>query len=80
MLSETPFSFAGLANRLTSLLAGILATLLLWKFFGLAFPDIADWVAVLFVLIAVYYMRKAEVMRMAEDSRATDEKARPRTA
>jgi len=59
-------TFAGLANRLTSLLAGILATLLLWRFFGLRFPSIADWVAVLFVLIAVYYMRRAEIKRMAE--------------
>ncbi len=59
-------TFAGLANRLTSLLAGILATLLLWKFFGLRFPSAADWVAVLFVLIAVYYMRKAEIKRVSE--------------
>jgi hypothetical protein len=61
-------TFAGLANRLTSLLAGILATLLLWGFFGLPFPSIADWVAVFFVLIAVYYMRRAEVKRMAESA------------
>jgi hypothetical protein len=59
-------TFAGLANRLTSLLAGILATLLLWRFFGQRFPSISDWIAVLFVLIAVYYMRKAEIKRMAE--------------
>jgi hypothetical protein len=59
-------TFAGLANRLTSLTAGILATLLLWRFFGLRFPSVADWIAVLFVLIAVYYMRKAELKRMAE--------------
>jgi hypothetical protein len=59
-------TFAGLANRLTSLLAGILATLLLWRFFGQRFPSVADWVAVLFVLIAVYYMRQAEIKRMAE--------------
>jgi hypothetical protein len=61
-------TFAGLANRLTSLLAGILATLLLWRFFGLAFPSAADWIAVLFVMIAVYYMRRAEKKRMAEHS------------
>jgi hypothetical protein len=59
-------TFAGLANRLTSLLAGILATLLLWRFFGQHFPSIADWIAVLFILIAVYYMRKAEMRRTAE--------------
>jgi len=59
-------TFAGLANRLTSLLAGILATLFLWRFFGLRFPSIADWTAVLFVLIAVYYMRQAEIKRTAE--------------
>jgi hypothetical protein len=60
-------TFAGLANRLTSLLAGILATVLLWRFFGQRFPSVSDWVAVLFVFIAVYYMRKAEIKRMAEN-------------
>jgi hypothetical protein len=59
-------TFAGLANRLTSLLAGILATIILWRFFGLPFPSVADWIAVLFVMVAVYYMRKAEIKRMAE--------------
>jgi hypothetical protein len=59
-------TFAGLANRLTSLLAGILATILLWRFFGLPFPSVADWIAVFFVMVAVYYMRKAEIKRMAE--------------
>ena len=59
-------TFAGLVNRLTSLLAGTAATLLLWLFFHTKFPSTQDWVGVVFILIAVYFLGLAEKKRTAE--------------
>jgi hypothetical protein len=44
-------TFAGLVNRLTSLLAGTAATLLLWLFFKTKFPSALVWISVLFLII-----------------------------
>jgi hypothetical protein len=59
-------TFAGLVNRLTSLLAGTTATLLLWVFFKTKFPTLQDWLSVFFILIAVYFLSRAEKLRVRE--------------
>ncbi len=59
-------TFAGLVNRLTSLLAGTTATLVMFFVFGSKFPSIQDWVSVLFILIAVWFLTRAEKLRIAE--------------
>ncbi|HEY6867682.1 MAG TPA: hypothetical protein VI792_10520, partial [Candidatus Eisenbacteria bacterium] len=63
-------TFAGLVNRLTSLLAGTTATLLLFLFFGMSFPSAQDWVSVAFILVAVYFLGRAEDLRVRELQRA----------
>jgi len=59
-------TFAGLVNRLTSLLAGTTATLVMFFVFGSKFPSIQDWVSVLFILVAVWFLTRAEKLRIAE--------------
>jgi hypothetical protein len=49
-------TFAGLVNRLTSLVAGTAATLILFFAFGTKFPSAQDWISLLFILIAVYFL------------------------
>jgi hypothetical protein len=67
-------TFAGLVNRLTSLLAGTTATLVLWLAFGMRFPTAQDWVSVAFILVAVGFLSVAERRRTAEK---TSERAVP---
>ncbi|MDD5544946.1 MAG: hypothetical protein PHX83_17400 [Acidobacteriia bacterium] len=59
-------TFAGLVNRLTSLLAGTAATLLMFFVFHAAFPTLQDWASVFFILVAVYFLARAEKKRIAE--------------
>jgi hypothetical protein len=59
-------TFAGLVNRLTSLLAGTTATLIMYFAFGSRFPSLQDWASVLFILIAVWFLTRAERKRIAE--------------
>jgi hypothetical protein len=59
-------TFAGLANRLTSLVAGTMATLLFAVFFQGRFPMIEDWLSLVFIFIAVAFMTRAETKRAAE--------------
>ena len=59
-------TFAGLVNRLTSLLAGTVATLLLMWFFHLKPPAVTDWVSFAFILVAVAFLSRAEIRRTAE--------------
>jgi len=59
-------TFAGLANRLTSLVAGTAATLLFAIFFKGNFPMIQDWLSLVFIFIAVGFMTRAETKRAAE--------------
>lgn len=63
-------TFAGLVNRLTSLLAGTAATLLMFFVFHAAFPTLQDWASVFFILVAVYFLGRAEKKRMRELERA----------
>lgn len=59
-------TFAGLVNRLTSLIAGTAATLIFYFFFGGKFPATEDWISLIFILIAVAYISRAEKKRTAE--------------
>lgn len=59
-------TFAGLVNRLTSLVAGTSATLLFWAFWGGKFPKPRDWMSLAFVLVAIYLCRIAEKKRAKE--------------
>jgi hypothetical protein len=70
-------TFAGLVNRLTSLLAGTTATLLMFFIFKAKFPTVQDWVSVCFILVAVYFLGRAETLRIAEMSREAAGGAQP---
>ncbi len=59
-------TFAGLVNRLTSLVAGTVATLVVYVLFGGKFPSGADWASLGFILVAVGFLTIAERRRMAE--------------
>lgn len=59
-------TFAGLVNRLTSLIAGTAATLIFYVSFGGKFPATEDWISLVFILIAVGFITKAEKKRTAE--------------
>jgi hypothetical protein len=59
-------TFAGLVNRLTSLLAGTAATLFMFFVFHSKFPSAQDWLSVVFILVAVYFLTRAEKLRTAE--------------
>ncbi len=59
-------TFAGLVNRLTSLVAGTTATLFCYLCLGGKFPGRQDWLALLLILIAVVFLSLAERKRVAE--------------
>jgi hypothetical protein len=59
-------TFAGLVNRLTSLIAGTTATLLIFVLFGGKLPTRADWMSLAFILVAVVFLTIAERRRTAE--------------
>ncbi len=59
-------TFAGLVNRLTSLVAGTCATVVWWFAFGGRFPKAQDWVSLVFILIAVAFLTRAEKKRTRE--------------
>jgi len=59
-------TFAGLANRLTSLVAGTVATLVFHYGFGGKFPKTQDWVSLVFIFVAVGFLSRAEKKRAAE--------------
>ncbi len=59
-------TFAGLVNRLTSLIAGTVATLLLWAFFGTKFPKQDEWISLVFILVSIYFTTRAEKKRTRE--------------
>lgn len=59
-------TFAGLVNRLTSLIAGTASTLLAYALFGGKLPGSADWASLGFILVAVGFLTSAERRRTAE--------------
>lgn len=58
-------TFAGLVNRLTSLVAGTAATLTSARLFGTSLPKPADWLSLGFILVAVAFLTRAERRRTA---------------
>ena len=65
-------TFAGLVNRLTSLVAGTTATLGSYYLFNGNFPKPQDWLSLVFIFIAVGFLSLAEKKRTAELSIAPD--------
>jgi hypothetical protein len=65
-------TFAGLVNRLTSLVAGTTSTLAFHRFYGGKPPASEDWLSLVFILIAVGFLSLAERQRgqMAAPPRA----------
>lgn len=59
-------TFAGLVNRLTSLVAGTTATLIFHFQFGGKPPKPQDWGSLGFILVAVYFLTRAEKKRSVE--------------
>ncbi|MFA5140051.1 MAG: hypothetical protein WC728_12535 [Elusimicrobiota bacterium] len=59
-------TFAGLVNRLTSLVAGTTATLISYFVYGGRFPSRADWSSLALILVAVGFLTMAERKRAAE--------------
>jgi len=72
-------TFTGLVNRLTSLIAGTTATLLLWWGFGTKPPSLVDWASLVLILIAVGFLSGAERRRARESATGT-RTAAPATA
>lgn len=60
MLRGRSATFAGLANRLTSLLAGTTATLVGCTLFGTPWPSLVDWASFLLIMLAVLLLAAAE--------------------
>ncbi|MEW5851708.1 MAG: hypothetical protein AB2A00_23160 [Myxococcota bacterium] len=63
-------TFAGLVNRLTSLIAGTTATLVSAGLFGGKLPKTEDWISLGFILVAVAFLTSAERKRAAELAQA----------
>jgi hypothetical protein len=59
-------TFAGLVNRITSLLAGTTATLILAWIWHQKPPAVTEWVSFLFILVAVGFLSRAEMKRAGE--------------
>lgn len=53
-------TFAGLVNRLSSLVAGVVATILFALWFGGKYPSISEWTSLAFILVAVRFLSQAE--------------------
>lgn len=59
-------TFAGLVNRLTSLVAGIVATVVFAGCFGGRWPTQWQWFSVALIVAAVFFLTRAEKRRTAE--------------
>ncbi len=64
-------TFAGVVNRLTSLLAGTTATVILALVWHTKPPAAQDWASLGFILVAVWFLTRAESKRAAELKRGT---------
>lgn len=66
-------TFAGLVNRLTSLIAGTAATLFVFWFIpGQKPPKMEDWVGLVLMFIAIYFIGRSEKKRMCELAKARE--------
>ncbi len=65
-------TFAGLVNRLTSLVAGTAATLVSYFLFQGKFPKMQDWISLGFIFIAVWFLSRAEKKRTHELAQAKE--------
>ncbi len=70
MLRGRSATFAGLANRLTSLLAGTTATLVGCTLFGTPWPSLLDWVSFFLIMFAVLLLAAAEQRHAAAKASA----------
>jgi hypothetical protein len=59
-------TFAGLVNRLTSLVAGTTATLIFWAVYGGGFPSSEQWVSLVLIFVAIGFLTRSERKRVAE--------------
>ncbi len=59
-------TFSSLANRLTSLIAGTVSTLLFAIMFGGKYPSLINWLSFALIILAVGFMTKAEKKRAKE--------------
>ena len=64
-------TFAGLVNRLTSLIAGTTATIVVWWLIkNQKPPKIEDWIGLILMFIAIFFIGKAEKKRSCELAKA----------
>lgn len=70
-------TFAGVVNRLTSLIAGTTATLLLAWIWKQRPPSLQDWTSLVFILVAVGFLTRAERRRVAESRNGTVRASEP---
>jgi hypothetical protein len=59
-------TFAGLVNRLTSLIAGTIATLLVFLLMAAKPPKMEDWIGLVIIFVAIYFLGLAERKRACE--------------
>jgi drug/metabolite transporter (DMT)-like permease len=59
-------TFSSLVNRLTSLVAGTVGTLLFALIFHAKMPSISEWSSLLIIFIAIAFLTKADRRRVAE--------------
>jgi hypothetical protein len=59
-------TFAGLVNRLTSLIAGTASTLLFALTYDNKWPKASDWISLVVILVAVAFLTRAEKRRALE--------------
>lgn len=62
-------TFAGLVNRIASLIAGTFSTIIMYKFFkdmGFKAPKSEDWIALIMIFVAIYFLSRAEKKRACE--------------
>jgi hypothetical protein len=59
-------TFSGLVNRITSLIAGTVSTIIFAFYFGGKYPNTIDWILLFFIFISVGFITKAERKRSKE--------------
>ena len=59
-------TFSGLVNRLTSLVAGTIATLIVYFLMAAKPPKLEDWIGLVVIFIAIYFLGLAEKKRACE--------------